>query len=795
MLIKSNSTKFNVTRVVLRFLIVVLAVCFSLNFVPDRIINSAYHFVFFKIHPDENISRSKYFGLASNFSLHYTWENFFNMIKYQFMDLPTIHLHMSLPVYLKVKNAVVKIQARGTPLTDEDKSFEVPATIVNGNKKIKVKLKLKGIYLDHYEGKKWSFKIQTKNDDLLFGMKRFSLQNPKVRNNVYEWIYQAANKNEGLLNLQYKFTRLTLNGEDLGIYAIEEFFDKHLVERGKKREGLFVKLQGNYLQALQQKKIMSDEHLLTVFKNLNLRYLDYSKDPTSAKYLFDFDLTAKYFALADLFSGSHGHLPDNFVAYLNPITNLLEPIPFDGNVGGYLHAQSEKLFIEDGFNYSISHSASFYNLFKNHDFMLLYLQYLKKYSTHGYWDKFFNDIKNEHHHYGQMIYLNENISRFNDIVSGNSMYINNFFNSFKTTDLSIVADKIIANFPKSDLNDFKLLEADMKSNLKKIYDISIDENYQKQKYNLTNYANYFIEGANKTDLFLKNKKTKIEKTIIIPTGKKVVLKPGNEIFFIKNANMISYSPLEFIGTSLQPIIVTNGLNNPGGGIIVINAEKTSTLKHVQFSKLAAPNFNGWRQTGAINFYQSNVDIDHCEFNQNLSGDDFLNIIRSTFSLNNSKFIGTNADALDVDFSNGKVVNSEFIEPNNDAMDFSGSSVVVSRTKVVSAGDKGLSAGEKSHIEISDSSFINSNIGIATKDGSVVKTRKIEIKECQLGITTFRKKREYSYPSLIGDEVILTNNKTNFLIGRKSLVTINGENKEKTAINNSKIKELLYDSNI
>jgi hypothetical protein len=50
--------------------------------------------------------------------------------------------------------------------------------------------------------------------------------------------------------------------------------------------------------------------------------------------VFDIDKTSRLLALSVLFGGTHGPMAwENQRFYYNPITSLLEPIPFDGNTG------------------------------------------------------------------------------------------------------------------------------------------------------------------------------------------------------------------------------------------------------------------------------------------------------------------------------------------------------------------------------------------------------------------------------------------------------------------------------
>ena len=86
---------------------------------------------------------------------------------------------------------------------------------------------------DHLEGEKWSFRVRLKNDNAILGLKKFSLQHPSRRGYLKEWFFHTTLKRENLFNLRYFFVKIILNGEDLGIYALEEHFDQILIENNK----------------------------------------------------------------------------------------------------------------------------------------------------------------------------------------------------------------------------------------------------------------------------------------------------------------------------------------------------------------------------------------------------------------------------------------------------------------------------------------------------------------------------------------------------------------------------------
>ena len=81
----------------------------------------------------------------------------------------------SLVIDIKFKNMQKIIQKRRQALDEgflrqSDDDF-VPASIRYKDRTVKVQMRLKGDLPDHLEGDKWSFRIHTKSDDQLFGMR------------------------------------------------------------------------------------------------------------------------------------------------------------------------------------------------------------------------------------------------------------------------------------------------------------------------------------------------------------------------------------------------------------------------------------------------------------------------------------------------------------------------------------------------------------------------------------------------------------------------------------------------
>lgn len=269
-----------------------------------------------------------------------------------------------LRIDIKFKN-LEKIRAQRDRALKAGSLFTSPddmvrATISFRDEATPVRLRLKGDSVTHLLSDKWSFRVSVRGDGTMFGMKQFSLQHPGTRNYIYEWLYHEALRREGVIALRYKFVEVSLNGKDLGVYALEEHFEKRLIENNQRREGPIVRFDedamwreivdqlrpfgvvengqsGSYeaskIDAFQSKQLLSTPASAERYGKIVQRMEAFRTGalPTSA--VFDVELLARYFAIVDLVGAEHGSRWHNIRFYCNPVTTLLEPIGFDANAG------------------------------------------------------------------------------------------------------------------------------------------------------------------------------------------------------------------------------------------------------------------------------------------------------------------------------------------------------------------------------------------------------------------------------------------------------------------------------
>ena len=98
--------------------------------------------------------------------------------------------------------------------------------------------------------------------------------------------------------------------------------------------------------------------------------------------------------------------------------------------------------------------------------------------------------------------------------------------------------------------------------------------------------------------------------------------------------------------------------------------------------------------------------------------------------------------MDSDFSNGEVNGTLFINIGNDALDFSGSLSKLNSVNIEGIGDKAISAGENSKIIGREINISDAEIGITSKDLSMVNLDEVKMDKTKLGFAIYKKKEEF-----------------------------------------------------
>lgn len=270
--------------------------------------------------------------------------------------LQTLYVDMSFENVQLIEQKRTEALERGFLFTEPDD--QVPARIRADDDEIRVRMRLKGDLVDHLVSDKWSFRVETRGDGQLFGMRRFSIQHPMTRNYLAEWAWLETLRREGVLAPRYDFVRVFFNGTPQGVYALEEHFSKELMEFQERREGVFVTWDESPLwerwdasgeepwdhdvvrlfgfrsaevDVRREGRVAGDSLLTRQWDAANGLLRAFEEGTRPASEVFDVELLGRFLAISELWEARHGLIWNNMQFYYNPVTARLEPVGFDGN--------------------------------------------------------------------------------------------------------------------------------------------------------------------------------------------------------------------------------------------------------------------------------------------------------------------------------------------------------------------------------------------------------------------------------------------------------------------------------
>jgi CotH kinase protein/Right handed beta helix region len=779
----------------------------------------------------------------------------------------------------------------------QGKNDFVPAAIrVEGGQKIKAKIRLKGDYVDHLKGSKWSFRVHTKGKHHFAGLRRFSVQHPKTRGFQQEPLFFDMLKQMDLLAPRYFFVDLTVNGKDIGVMAIEEHFSKEILESNGRKEGVIVRFdesvvfdardgferrmgldggafdsyKNTFIDAFRTSKVKKSERLSRDFRYAVGMLRGFVQGKMKASDVFDAEQIGKLAAAADLWGAWHVLVWRNIRFYLNPITMKLEPIAYDANhddrgAVGTLVSHKSQLFSEllmdpeiftfykktvtDLANQVIrgdlleilkGKESTLLNQLHNEYFLLPSINF-------GYFTKQaifistydFSQYKPTSYHFTETIKIDD--IRDIDYPKILHAYIINGAeptveiaaavpHEIEVTDIRLksknakhpdiqlqdFADKLPIALDPLDKGKAPVFHSYNLTTLenKKGYDLQVSAKIKGYKKNfrvkvmpyysvidrnpvpVSSIEEQLVKhpflnlSADKKSITITQGKYEIHDSVVIPAGYQFIVEKGAVLQFYEDAILLSYSPVNMIGSVEQPIILepvaTDNKNAVWQGMVVMRAGLKSRLEHVEFRKTKGITQGGWQLTGGVTFYESSVTIKNSSFKDN-QGEDALNIVHSNFDITDIQIEKTASDAFDADFSDGTFTDGLFKDigllGGGDAIDISGSNVVVKGTRFVEVSDKALSVGEKSTMVVDSVLIKGVGTGAASKDGSSLEISDSEITDVKTaGLMAYIKKPEYGGASIVAKGMKFVEPIIPARVQVGSRVTIDGDQVATQAIN-------------
>ena len=218
-----------------------------------------------------------YFSKAGRFEYLYLFNIGLNALKSNFYNIKKLDLEIDFENVLILENHRDKSIKAGS-LGNSDQIPLVKGSAITENDRFEIDIRLKGERKIHFNDKmNSSYKVDLNKDNYIFGLNSFSLQKPRVRNYIHEWLFHEMAEDFDLIKIKYEFIDLAINGSSQGLYVVEESFGKEMIERNKRRNGPIFAFDDNMVNYLSNYKVDEDNPFFRIYdKNFWFQKRKYS---------------------------------------------------------------------------------------------------------------------------------------------------------------------------------------------------------------------------------------------------------------------------------------------------------------------------------------------------------------------------------------------------------------------------------------------------------------------------------------------------------------------------------------
>ena len=617
------------------------------------------------------------------------------------------------------------------------------------------------------------------------GFTKFKLLKPNTRGVLEDVIIQ----NQILRDLNYLAPRTIIVNAKVNkaesIMLLQEKASKELLEYNNRREGLLLEANEKYfwraLKNIPDNQLSnwsagtvpvmnrSAKHMLAkqtnanlinknknyknisydVLTNLNLIYLYYSnrfQDNKNNYNHFEYDLDNQLLALFDRkktikldmynlllqsTNSSHGLGANNRKFYWNSFENYFEPIHYDANPN--INANPPDNY------YRMPISGVFFQSFEPLEDKIKNLNLVK----------FKEDLK-----LGGLHLTKEEINfKFNKILKNLDIIKNNYLNHLQKETIEhnkfTPIDNILEEFNRT-INKIDPSIYLVKHNKK-------NNNLQRCEIYLESCEDFIF--SNKYLAKLLEGELTINKIRYQYIGKHLNIK---KIGQIKNYNKLKHKNSEIffedgirVDTNIEKNTLIITQDKPGARLYIKGGELTDLIINFNGYNLKKNEDSNSIKTFPKNFPINNTGLTGCLSFVNLkvknitvianksSCEDAVNFINVEGTINQITIDDSFSDGLDIDFSNLRINKIKISSSINDCADFSAGNYVLNKLELKNCGDKALSLGEKSFVRIDNINASDANIGIASKDSSILNLNTAKLRNVKTCVSAYNKKPEFN----------------------------------------------------
>ncbi len=282
-------------------------------------------------------------------------------------------------------------------------------------------------------------------------------------------------------------------------------------------------------------------------------------------------------------------------------------------------------------------------------------------------------------------------------------------------------------------------------------------------------------GQNKT-ISVAPGKHLLNKNLLIPAGYIFEIGPGTELVLENGASIISYSPIQFIGTAENPILI-HSEKKSGQGLLVLETKGKSLLNYVIFKALNARDGQGQATQSGVAFYRADVKFDHCAFLE-IQSKNALSILYADYRLLDCQFENAAGDAFDADYSTGKLDKVSFSNIGKDAIEISGGNARIGQVDITQAFGAGLNANQHAIVSAEKITVSDSEQGIVATDFSKLVIYELKLDGLQQGILAYQKLPDFGGSQIEVKKCETANVQDLHLVEDGSVLLLNGKVVEK-----------------
>jgi hypothetical protein len=220
---------------------------------------------------------------------------------------------------------------------------------------------------------------------------------------------------EGVVNLYYDFINLKLNKKDLGIYAVEEHFGQHVLERNNRPKGAIIRwnpnlywegridgyhkiylseeyssYQSSFAEPYDKGVVIKDEVLLENYEIGAGQLEMFRTGKLKTSEVFDVERMAKFHAIIDLVGGQHSLDWSDVKFYYNSDTKKIEPVGYESFSIRETHSIAGQINPQNYEGTELNYHAQ---LFSDPIFFEAYIRNLERIADENYLTDFYKVIE------------------------------------------------------------------------------------------------------------------------------------------------------------------------------------------------------------------------------------------------------------------------------------------------------------------------------------------------------------------------------------------------------------------